>query len=61
MSYILSLFEKGKEVHTSRVEKMIGATDYPEVGQTIEGTTWKVIGVILQTETELRLRVERVK
>jgi hypothetical protein len=60
MSYILRLFENGKEVNTSTVKKMIGATNYPEVGQTIEGT-WKVIGVILHTATELHLHVERIK
>jgi len=61
MSYVLRLFENGKEVSTSTVKKMIGVTNYPEVGQTIEGTPWKVIGVILHTATELHLRVERVE
>jgi len=59
MSNILRLFENSKEVSTSTVEKMKGAANYPEVGQTIDDK-WKVVSVISHTEAELRLRVEPI-
>ena len=60
MSYILRLFENGKEVSTSTVEKMIGAANYPQIGQTIDDK-WRVVTVISHAETEVTLGVERIR